>query len=360
MTDNKKICVLLPNWIDSMNIYIRELGRAYQRTGCELIYGVDNFYETTVDADIVHLNWPEAFYRWHGMGSAEKRAERFIGAIDKYKNKGAKIVWTVHNLTPHDHVKSGLDYDVYQSVIERADIIAHHCEKSIDLLKAHYKVYDNIENIVLPHGNYLAYPSGITRKEARARLAIPDNAYVYLHFGAIRSYKGLDSLFSVFGKVNNPDKWLLVAGNYQGITGKGAWRDKLLMYWARHWAKRTTLYLKNIPSEDIQIFLAASDCMVLSHSRGLNSGVAVLGMTFGKLIIGPKLGCIEWVLDAGKNISFDVNSSDALIKAMNQAVNYDGKEVNKVNSSIASEWTWDGMVKKILEHPLVRARTANG
>ena len=116
---------------------------------------------------------------------------------------------------------------------------------------------------------------------------------------------------------------------------------------------RITLHLQSIPSDDIQTFFAASDALVLSHSRGLNSGVAVLGMTFGKMLIGPQLGCIEWVLEQGENISFPVNSQSGLINAMEQACKKNTMDVYKTNSAVASTWTWDNIVNGVLTHPVI-------
>lgn len=340
--------VLMPHNLTGTNIYLDEVGNAYRRTGCRLIYGVDNLFQGTVDADIVHLHWPEAFYRWVGWGPVEYRAKRFLQSIDVYKKQGAKIVWTIHNLSPHDHVRKGLDFDVYQEVANRADVFVHHCPQSIELLKNTYKITDQTSHIVQPHGHYLSYPSGVTQTEARHRLKIPEEAFVYLHFGQIRSYKGLDTLFAAFRKVHHPNKWLLVAGYYQGISGYGAWYDRLLMTWNQYAAPRMTLHLKSIPTDDIQTFFAASDCLVLSHSRGLNSGVAILGMTKGKLIVGPDLGCMEWVLNAGKNILYQKDSLAGLVEAMEQAPTQDLKKVKQINCEVAAGWSWDSMVHEIL------------
>jgi beta-1,4-mannosyltransferase len=352
MDGKMKPRVLIPHWLDGLNIYIEELGRAYQRAGCELIYGADNLFEVTGSADIVHLHWPEAFYRWSGWGTLQERANRFVRALDAYKEK-AKIVWTVHNIFPHENVERGLDFDVFQAVADRTDLFVHHCQKSIKLLGETYTIPHDAKKLIIPHGHYLSYPAGTSRESMRKSLGIPQDAFVYLQLGAIRSYKGLDTLLAAFQKVECPKKWLLVAGNYRAVTGKGKWRDRLLIAWCRRMMPRVTLHLKSVPTGDIQSFLAAADGLVLSHSRGLNSGVAVLGMTFGKLVIGPRLGCMEAVLDSGKNILFEANSAAALVDAMEQAPHMDAEAVYRINSSVVANWSWDNMASEILSHSAV-------
>jgi hypothetical protein len=132
------------------------------------------------------------------------------------------------------------------------------------------------------------------------------------------------------------------------MSGKGAWYDRLLMTWTRYISPRMTLHLQQVPSSEIQTFFAASDCLVLSHSRGLNSGVAVLGMTLGKLIVGPRLGCMEWVLDSGRNLLYEKNSFAGLVDAMEEAPGQASEEVNRINSDVAASWSWDTMVQEIL------------
>ncbi len=344
--------VLLPHSLDG-NIYTQELGRAYLRQGAEITYGDDNLFERTQDAHIVHLHWPEAFYRWKGWGSLESRAARFLAAVDFYKERGARIVWTIHNLTPHEHPDNDFDRGIYQQVLDRADLLIHHCPQSQIGLARLYRLPEGIRQLVAPHGHYLDYPHGMTREQARTRLNIPGDAYVYLQFGMLRGYKGLDALFNAWRRIRTPNKHLLIAGKYHPATGRHAWREKLRMFRARH-TPGISLHLNSIPQDEIQVFLAAADCMVLAHARGLNSGVAVLGMTFGKVVVGPRLGCIEWVLESGANIAYEPGNLNALVEAMERAPGLDAASSSATNGAVAASWRWDDMARAVLDHPVMR------
>lgn len=344
--------ILLPHTIDG-NIYTSELGHAYRAAGCYLIYGTENLLENGIDTDILHLQWPEAFYRWMGNGSLEARVGRFISGIDHLKSKGTKIAWTIHNLVPHDHPNNRFDHDVYQRVLERADLLVHHCPHSQQLLKERYRVPESVQHVVTPHGHYLGYPHGTSRQEARARLGIPEHAYAYLQFGAIRGYKGLNALFEGWQAVRNKNKWLLVAGRYEPPNGRHAWKEKLRMMLAGR-NRRIMLHLNSVPSDDIHLYLSAADCMVLTHSSGLNSGVAILGMTFGNLVVGPDMGCIGWVLNQGRNLSYPPGDREALVAAMEQAPTLDASEVSAINRAVAASWRWEDMARAVLDHPAMQ------
>ena len=55
---------------------------------------------------------------------------------------------------------------------------------------------------VIPHGNYLEYfpDSNITREEAKKTLGILPNKIVFIFFGNIRPYKGINLLLASFGQ----------------------------------------------------------------------------------------------------------------------------------------------------------------
>ena len=345
--------VLLPYKLDA-NIYVRELGRAYHATGADVVFGFENMFEPCVQPTLLHLHWPE-LYRSAPAGSEREKAQRLLSAIDTYRQGGAKVVWSVHNLAAHERSAEGIAEVVYQGVIDRTDLIVHHCARSVSLLSEIYRVGDQTAQIVVPHGHYLAYPRGVTRADARRWLGIPDDAFVYLHFGNIRGYKGLDDLFDAFDQVSVENKWLLVAGRYASITGEGGWRDRWLMWRKQRLGRRMTLRLTSVPDDRIQHYMAACDCTVLAHRQGLNSGVAVLAMTFGRPVVGPDIGCIGEVLRAGKNVLYKTGNAANLAAAMAQVSRLDPHEVEARNSAVAASWTWDAMAEKVLHHPAVGA-----
>ena len=57
-----------------------------------------------------------------------------------------------------------------------------------------------------------SYPNVVSRAEACRRLGLPEDAFVYLLFGALRPYKGLEELIAAFRQLADPDAVLLAAG----------------------------------------------------------------------------------------------------------------------------------------------------
>ncbi len=338
--------VLIPHRTDG-NPYVRELGKAYHSLGRQVIFGAENLLELTVRPQLIHLHWPEALYRWMNHDTPERQSRQFLDALDEARRRGAKLVWTVHNVAPHEHSASDMDAATYQGVIDRADLIVHHCPASVTLLESAYRVPRTTRSVVTPHGHYLSYPSGAARDIVRRELNVPADAFVYLSFGLIRAYKGFDDLLAAFRRVRVPNKCLMVAGEYDSAAG--ALRHRLRLAWTKRLSRRVRFVLKTVPSAQVQSFVNAADCVVLSHRQGLNSGVAVLGMTFGKPVVGPNLGCIEWVLRAGRNLVFEAGNRDSLVQCMEDAATLDLPSVEAANRAVASSWSWNEMARAVLE-----------
>jgi len=342
--------VLLPHPPNG-NIYIRELGRAYAQLGWTPIYGPENLLEGNLRPDLLHLHWPEEFYRWRGEGSTAARAEHFLARLSELRTAGVPLVWTVHNLAPHDVADASIDAKAYQAVIDSADAIHHHCDCSIKALAERYPVSATTRQFVQPHGHYLSYPNTISREEARRELGIAADARVFLQFGQIRGYKGLNLLLSAFDRLKLDRKFLLVAGLYNPPTGHGAWLDRLRLAWRKRRSQDFLLHGRSIDSDRIQVYMNAADCLVLSHTAGLNSGVAVLGMTFGKPLIGPELGCLNWVLQQGANQTYAAGDLIALVSAMRELFDDPAAMAasGEKNRHTAVGWRWEHIASEALK-----------
>lgn len=344
----KILKILIPHSTGE-NIYVRELGRSYERLGHSVIYGSENLLEKNTSADLVHLQWPEEQYRWRGDGPIAARVQKLFDALGHIRQLGAKIAWTIHNIVPHDHVDSDIDKQVYQYIIYLADTLVHHCEKSQLMLSQTYDVPKGKNSIVVPHGNYFSYPNTVSELEARGKLGIPLDAFVYLHFGQIRGYKGIGKIIKSFDKISVAKKYLLIAGKYENPPGYDGFLERLKLKFKKIFYKNFQFYGKPIPSMDIQIYLNACNCVVLGHTSGLNSGVAILGMSFGRTIIGPRIGCIDWVLDLGENIVYPSGDINAMTDALQEVSISDYKLNGLKNREIAKTWEWINISTSVIK-----------
>jgi beta-1,4-mannosyltransferase len=336
--------VLLPHR-GLRNIYIRELGRAYASLGVQPIHGPENLFESDIIPDLLHLHWPEEVYRSPQEGTLDKRIRLFLDRLDRLRDYGTRIIWTVHNLKPHETATADAEHEAYQGVVDRAHVVHHHCPVSASLLSSHYQIPEGQVSIVVPHGHYLSYPNDMTRLQARDSLRIDGSKFVFLHFGQIRDYKGLDIVEDAFQRVRLRQKHLLVAGRISLSLSPLA---RVKFRARRTLARHTTYVLDAVRNDEVQRYFKACDAVVLGHTGGLNSGVAVLAMTFGKPVVGPRLSCIGWVLAQGSNIIYDSDDAHALEHAMDSVTHLDLDAASTANMGVAAGWTWEAIASRVI------------
>jgi len=344
-----KRIILLPHEI-GVNKYLHELGRAYEKNDARVVSGRENLLYFDCRPDIIHIHWPEKIYSNESLehNTELERVEFALERLRYFKNNGAKCVLTMHNLVPHEGGEIEAARKICQGCYDQADLVLHHCEKSVELVNKYYVGANKKKSIIHPHGHYLAYPSDMTRQEARNSLGLHDSDFVFLHFGIIRGYKGLQIVLNSFFSANVQNRKLVVAGwamHWHQLTTNVFQRVR-----KKIWEKRGRLIwcLKKIQDDEVQRFLKACDVVVLGHTAGLNSGVAILGMTFGRVVVGPDLGCIGEVLRSGQNVVYDPASPTGLVRAMEKASLMDLCTAGETNRAVAAGWSWDEMAKGIL------------
>jgi len=255
------------------------------------------------------------------------------------------LAWTVHNEQPHQIIEPDTDRKAYQGVLDLADIVHHHCACSVSKIEKRYGPGKGHIEFIAEHGHYFGYKNSISRVEAREKLKLSSDDYVFLHFGEVRGYKGLDLVIKSFSRLARKNRKLLIAGRISDQVSKSA---KLKLRLTKTFCSDIRMFPHKIENDDIQVYFAAADALVLGHTEGLNSGVAVLGMSFGKVVIGPDIGCIPTVLEKGPNFLYCTGDAKALSEAMGLACAKASSSGGSENRSIASTWEWENIARPIL------------
>jgi glycosyltransferase involved in cell wall biosynthesis len=141
------------------------------------------------DVDVFHLHWPE----WLAFGDLEEHRR----IADELEAAGVPVVWTVHNLTPHE--KRPEVYDpVYQLWAERAAVAIHHSAWGEARVRDRYRFGPSMRHAVVPHGHFGdLYPTAATpRDEAAARLGLPPAAIRIGVLGAPRVERRVGELLA--------------------------------------------------------------------------------------------------------------------------------------------------------------------
>ena len=233
----------------------------------------------------LHFDWITSYYyrRWSWLTYVS--VVGFCGQIILARLMGVKVVWTLHNLQPHD--QHGLTIHRYcqRFLARRCEWIRVFSPDTVARAAAELGVSESKFRIV-PEGDYVkVYANHVSREEARRRLGLPGSAKGFLNIGLIKPYKGVLGLVQAFRKVHAASAYLLIAGKVMDLE----YGAKIRQYLPDH----ARLIDQFIPDDELQIYFNAADVVVLPFQEIENSGSVIMAMGFAKPIIAPRMGVVE-------------------------------------------------------------------
>ncbi|QIK76990.1 glycosyltransferase [Nocardioides piscis] len=237
----------------------------------------------------LNIHWTTPIMQ-HATGPfrAAIELDRFSAALHKFRTAGGRLVWTLHNVLPHEARHVWAETKLAQLLADRADAI--HALSEITARQASEVLrLDPRRVVVIEHSSYVGcYPDWISREAARSHLGLSASDKVLVALGGIRPYKGLGRLLDVFHELaeEDPSLHLLVAGK-PAQTQETAGLERRCEL-----SSRVISEFSHVPDDQLQVWFGAADLAVLPYSRILNSGVFWLAQTFGLPIVGPRTGAL--------------------------------------------------------------------
>jgi beta-1,4-mannosyltransferase len=294
-------------------------------------------FSRRLKVDILHLHLLPRF-KW--KLSRLLKLIVFVLQLAVLRILGFKIVWTAHNLNPHESVYPKGDWAIAKITAILANaVIAHGSSAKTKLVSTlNLKNHDKIA--VIPHGNFIAqYDNSISRASARSKLGISDSKFVVLFLGRIRPYKGILRLIDAFKTLRQdiPDAELVIAGRPSNEKFSNRIREKIAGCEGLRYKPEF------VPQEEIQIYMNASDVTVFPYSDILTSGAAVLAMSFARPCVALNLGFTRDILDDSGAFLYDPAQNDGLLNALKAA--YAGRpnlaDMGQYNFRKVLPWSWD-------------------
>jgi glycosyltransferase involved in cell wall biosynthesis len=197
------------------------------------------------------------------------------------KVRRTKVLWTIHNLSAHEERHPRLARWFARALVRMINGYVCLTRPGQALALQRYPGLARLHGFVVPHGHYRdVYPDRLDRTQARARLGLQSDAVVFVFVGQVRPYKGVDCLCRAFREVRSDRARLVVAGsaedNMAAAVRAAAGDDA-----------RITFEFAFIQDADLQVYLRAADLVVLPYVDVLNSGSALLALSFDVPILVP-------------------------------------------------------------------------
>lgn len=293
--------------------------------------------------DIIHIHWLNNLNIGPTLPRTVLKGIRMPVELLIARFLGIKVVWTVHNLTPHGREYPRWDL-LCRIIVSRwcCDHLIVHCQAAEKAVRRRYHLSMVTPITVIPHGHYLgSYPNDSTQEEARQTLGIPQEDLVFTYFGRIRPYKQVPKLIETFSNLDIDNSQLLIAGRpksdslKQEIERRCAGRDDI------------TARLEFIPGDEIGDYLNAGDVIVLPYRDILTSGSAVLAMSFGRPVIAPRIGCLpELITHGDTGLLYNPDKQGDFGRKMKEAAGADLEVMGSNSYERIARRTWNSVAER--------------
>src|SRR5579862_4192192 len=254
--------------------------------------------------DYVHIHWPSFLYSSTDRAKSLRAFALFRFLIALIRWRGARLMWTIHNLYPHDRcVMPQMDIWVRRLLVKHANVFLIHGPDAEQAVLQEFPAVAG-RTVLIKHGNWIGhYPNTIGRDEARTRLGLAKDDFVFLFAGLCKPYKNLQLLISEFEKLPGRPV-LVIAGAFQDPAYQAA-----IQAAAERSSARILLRPGFVSQADMQIYMRACDVVVAPYAEVLTSGTAILALSFGRPVVAPAVGYLRTVIVEGCGVLYDPKSS---------------------------------------------------
>ena len=237
-----------------------------------------------------HVHWPESLLNIRNPVHAAAKIKAFFAALDYLKLRGSKIIWTMHNLSAHEKLHPSLETWFWRQFIPRVDgAISLSCA-ALSKAKDQFPRIGDIPTAVIRHGHYRSEYSE-PKIDCRRRLGISSESKVLLFFGAIREYKNVDLLVRQFRATSAADGTLAIVG----CPNSASLADRIAKDASSD--PRIRLLFEFVKADEVPSYFATANVVVLPYREILNSGAALLALSFNRPILVPRTGSMGELAD---------------------------------------------------------------
>jgi len=182
------------------------------------------------------------------------------------------------------------------------------------------------------------------KQPARAKLKLDQNVPVFLFFGFVRHYKGLDILLDAFADLLRKRSCsLLVAGEFWGSREP---YDKQIQ--SLQISKHVKIVDKYVAMEEMGLYFGAADVVVLPYRSATQSGIPQLALGLNRPVIVTHVGGLaENIKNPHQGLVVPPENTKALASAMMQFLDTMKERLSKSSKTKKFDTDWILMVNTI-------------
>ncbi|THD84209.1 hypothetical protein E7811_00140 [Aliigemmobacter aestuarii] len=231
---------------------------------------------------IFHIHWLNALFRdLHTPAEAAARVDDFIAGLRRFQAAGGFVLWTIHNIAPHEPRFTGQDLRLRRFLARHADRLHLH-DASHRAELSHLPLREGRIRIV-PHGHYIGHYGPFSLPDRLAGMDRDGPRALFL--GTLRPYKGIDRLCRMVRDLRGAGVPVTIAGRpFSAAIGNRI----------AELADETgaNVLLRKVSDTELHDLCLSHNLGLLSYDRILTSGALKLFQSYGMMIAAPPLPTI--------------------------------------------------------------------
>ena len=243
--------------------------------------------KTVRSAAVIHVHWPERVFHNH-LGkrfaiAAGFYARQLIATLRATREAGGRVVWTSHNLAPHDAFSAGqqqvwsyLRRDFFELVTDVATLSESGRDRVVDVLPQ----LKNARFHPVLHQHFMDVFDPLPKHDFRAARQIPQDATLFASVGYIKPYKRIVEMIAAFKNAGIPNSFLVIAGRVQS-----SYRAEITEAIAK--ARNIILLDGAIDNTELVNLLRAADASLFNFTGQFNSGALITSLSISTPVISP-------------------------------------------------------------------------
>jgi beta-1,4-mannosyltransferase len=288
-------------YLPSINANLARLGVEIRRGARDLL-GLKSAIRGRA---IFHFHWPSTYYANGGSDGAISGLAEWLEFLSLAHKARCPIVWTAHNVWPHDHVPTELHTVARKALVAAAGHVIAHCNCAAEEISTNFGTPRKLS--IIPHPCYEVDPRPENPATPRVR---GSSGLSFLCVGALRGYKNLEFLANAFSAFATDHDCLVIAGPPHSSHDASPLRAICLR------DRRIRLEERQLSEPELHRMLADTDVVVVGYSRITSAGAVILAHSHGKPVVAPRLGCLtEWVTNDTGEV-YEPNSPESFGEAI--------------------------------------------
>ncbi|MBS7543795.1 hypothetical protein [Ancylobacter oerskovii] len=269
----------------------------YQRMLYISLHGRYNILPGTIDdaidrivlegKGIFHIHWDEFLLKKCQTDvEAEEIVRQFEELIEKFCRIGGKVLWTIHNALPHEEIFVEAHIKLRKIISKASSAIISHNSETVKYLSL-IGIIDLKKVMMLDHPSYYGWFDIGAKNNDYNKIK---KTGCMLVFGKVRRYKNIDFI------IESLDRSFLESHKlYLKISGSPISDDIYAETLKSIISKRDDVVwnIKSVSDHDVPTLFKDSICLVSANSGVMTSGVALLSLSMGVIMVAPKTAITE-------------------------------------------------------------------